>query len=49
MRNRSFNHEHLSVGDLVPGFAFYQDAGNRLAGVLLAVIENVIDFVGRFR
>lgn len=49
MFNSNSSQEHSPVCNLVPGFAFYDEFGNRLAEVMLEFVERIADLIGRFR
>lgn len=49
MYSQKSNIDHSQISDLVPGFAFYEGMGGRLAEFLVDFFEAIADLSGRFR
>ena len=49
MFNQNQKAHQPEICNLVPGFAFYEGIGNRLAEFLVDFFEAVVDLAGRFR
>jgi hypothetical protein len=49
MPNRDSSHDYSTICNIIPGFAFYDDLGSRIASAIVVFIEYVIDLIGRFR
>lgn len=49
MFNSNRHDTHSYTGNLVPGFAFYEGIGNRLAELIVDFVEGMMDLIGRFK
>jgi len=49
MFNQNQKASHPTICNLVPGFAFYDGIGSRLAELLVDFFEAIADLSGRFR
>jgi len=48
LKNKPYKNHHPAC-NLVPGFAYYEGIGIRLAEVLVDFFEGIADLIGRFR
>ncbi len=49
MFNENQKAKQPEICDLVPGFAFYEGIGGRLAELLVDLFEAIADLAGRYR